>query len=208
MFFLYLRKVFSTASLSQPSWFLHLWPLRGCTASAFVCTFLSDDSQLQHMLRSLISNIAKTTSHTCMAFIHPLSPSSLFSLFEHTLCTLCSKSEPALFYESQSPCGFVTADTLLLKMCSSHRFVKGEDLCRQQLTEFPHSCLVPCNTAKLHHFKAWCLIWNIQQLYHIYYTWKKKPVHAVPALLILQNLMIIGWNRTREWLPLEPRLYI
>lgn len=47
----------------------------GRTTGAFVCTFLFPFvmiSRPENMLRSLISNLAKPTSHTCMAFItHP-----------------------------------------------------------------------------------------------------------------------------------------
>lgn len=72
--------------------------------------FLCDDSRPVNMLRSLISNPAKTTSHTCMA--SPPLPS--FTLPSETLAPRVpmKPDNPVLLSRNQkSPCGFVTVGT-------------------------------------------------------------------------------------------------
>lgn len=160
------------------------------------------------MLRSLISNPAKTTSHICMASIpSPLPPARSFPLLKcshSALCTVQSKSNPVLFSESKSPCGFVTVGTswswdqdcyCLIswkKRSIAHtglwkkwkEKLIGWGFVQAALAEFPHTSLVTPNTANLRHFKTVTDMkysTAVLLLLHTVQKKKEKPVHALPA---------------------------
>lgn len=168
------------------------------------------------MLRSLISNPAKTTSHTCMAFIPSLlSPAQSFALLKHThsmLCAVLSRSNHVLFSESKSPCGFVTVETswsweqdcyclipwkksvALTGLSKKKRKNWTSDyLCRQNSLIPPllHLTLHTCTISK-----QW-QIWNIQHPHYYYYTQQKnkktKPTCACSlcTLLILRTWWLL-----------------
>lgn len=182
------------------------------------------------MLRSLISNPAKTTSHTCMAFIPSFPPPACsFPFLKHTHSVLCaewSRSNPVLFSESQSPCGFVTVGTgwsweqdcysliLWKEKCSSHRFVKEikGKLERVRIYAGRIPSYLSCYTKPAP--------FQISDRYEIFKSRITTATHSTKknnvCILSLhtfnfENLMIIGSNRTRtpqqERLPLEPKLH-
>ena len=187
---LFLTEVLSTASVSQSLWFLHLWPLRGCTASAFVCTFsFWWFSTIAHVE---IINFKPCQNHfPHMHGVHSpplsLSPGSLFPLlslhpYEARVILfsfqwikismwLCYSRHKPKSRELDSYClkkkkrkkEKCVARTGLCIKKKREREKKGWGFMQAGLAEFPHTSLVTPNIAKPAPFSKQWQTWNIQQ---------------------------------------------